>query len=68
MVWTLLIAIVIGGLGVAVGYLVGKPGFVSAVAMPLAWLATFPASIWSLRVTLLKRRKEFSIILVKNLG
>jgi hypothetical protein len=34
----------------------------------LAWLATFPASLWALRSALLKRRKDFNIILLKNLG
>ncbi|MEY4676627.1 MAG: hypothetical protein RLZZ470_1134 [Pseudomonadota bacterium] len=68
MVWTFLFAVLIGGLGGVVGYLLGQPGFVSTVAIPLAWLATFPASLWALRSALLKRRKDFNIILLKNLG
>ena len=68
MVWTLLFASLIGGLGGVLGYLLGQPSFVSTVAMPLIWLATFPVSLWALRSALLKRRKDFNIILLKNLG
>ena len=68
LVWTLLFAMLIVGLCGVVGYLLGQSSFVSTVAPPLVWLATFPASMWALRSALLKRRKDFNFILLKNLG
>ena len=66
--WTLLAALVLGALMGGIAYLLGRPELVRTFLEPLVWVASFFISIWVMKTGLLKKRKEFTIILLKNSG
>jgi hypothetical protein len=51
-----------------IAYLLGRPELVLTFFGPLVWVASFFISIWVMKTALLKKRKEFTIILLKNSG
>lgn len=68
MAWTILAALVLGALMGGIAYLLGRPELVLTFFGPLVWVASFFISIWVMKTALLKKRKEFTIILLKNSG
>ena len=66
--WTVLAALVLGALMGGIAYLLGRPELMRTFLEPLVWVASFFISIWVMKTGLLKKRKEFTIILLKNSG
>ena len=66
--WTLLAALVLGALMGGIAYLLGRPELVRTFLEPLVCVASLFISIWVMKTALLKKRKEFTIILLKNSG
>lgn len=71
LVWRVLVGgfvagFVVGGIGGFVLGLIGQSNLIPAVVAVLSWLAAIPVSIWALRASLLKKRSEYKIVLIKN--
>ena len=66
--WTILAALVLGPLIGGIAYLLGRPELVRTFLEPLVCVASLFISIWVMKTALLKKRKEFTIILLKNSG
>ena len=66
--WSILVALVFGALIGGTAYLFRRPDWVNTFLMPLLLLSSTLMSIWITKTALLKKRKEFTIILLKNSG